>query len=472
MNSNVLELDGEGLRQLVEAALDRLAPFLDSLPEQPASGLHPRPIAPVPEPAPLPDSATAVDAVLDEIFDRARLAINASSPGFLAYVPGGGLPHAAVADLIAGVLNRYVGVAAAAPSFVRLESDVLRWFAELIGYPAGAGGVFTSGGSLANFGAVVAARDAQPDALARGAVYMSGEVHHALHKAARLAGFTGDRIRQVPTDARYRLATDALETLIADDRAAGLVPCLIVGSAGTVNSGAVDDFDALADIAAREGAWLHVDGAYGGFFAMTDRGRAALQGMPRADSIALDPHKTLFLPYGTGALLVRDAARLYNAHGAHASYLPEKDESLADFSDLGPELTRPFRGLRVWLPFRLHGVDAFRQALDEKLDLARWIADEIAREPRLELVAAPTLSILAFAVRADGRSAAEADALTRRLLDAINARGRVLLTGTTLRGRFVARVAVVSFRTHEDRVREARDIIFEALDEVLGDSGT
>jgi aromatic-L-amino-acid/L-tryptophan decarboxylase len=460
-----LELDGDGLRALVAAALDRLAPFLDSLPDQRASGVHPLPAGAVPVPAPLPHTGSPVDVVLDEIVDRASVAFNTTSPGFMAYVPGGGLPYAAVADLIAGVLNRYVGVAAAAPALVRLESDVLRWFGELIGYPDGAGGVFTSGGSMANFGGVIAARDARPGALARGTVYVSAEAHHAVTKAARLAGFGADRIRTIATDERYRIDAAVLEDALAADVRAGLEPCLIVGSAGTVNSGAVDDFDALADLAAAHDAWLHVDGAYGGFFAMTDAGRAALGGMTRADSIALDPHKTLFLPYGTGALLARDFERLRQAD-THAAYLPDRDATLPDFSDYGPELTRPFRGLRVWLPFRLLGVDTFRDALNEKLELARWISDELARDPRLEIVAPPTLSILAFAVRADGATALERDALTRRLLDEVNARGRVLLTGTVLRGRFVARIAIVSFRTHMDRVVETRDIILESLDRV------
>jgi aromatic-L-amino-acid/L-tryptophan decarboxylase len=463
-----LELDGAGLRALVAAAIDRLAPFLDSLPDQRASGVHPVPAGAVPAPAPLPLTGSPVDVVLDEIVDRARIAFNTTSPGFMAYVPGGGLPYAAVADLIAGVLNRYVGVAAAAPALVRLETDVLRWFAELIGYPAEAGGVFTSGGSMANFGGVIAARDARPGALARGTVYVSAEAHHAVTKAARLAGFAPDRIRTIATDDHYRIDSGELERVLVADVRAGLEPCLVAGSAGTVNSGAVDDFDALADLAATHGAWLHVDGAYGGFFAMTRAGRAALGGMTRADSIALDPHKTLFLPYGTGALLARDFARLRQADAPHASYLPDKNATLPDFSDYGPELTRPFRGLRVWLPFRLLGVETFRDALDEKLELARWIGNELAMEPRLEIVAPPTLSILAFAVRAEGATAAERDALTRRLLDEVNARGRILLTGTVLRGRFVARIAIVSFRTHMDRVIEARDIILESLDRITG----
>ena len=242
----------------------------------------------------------------------------------------------------------------------------------------------------------------------------------------------------------------------ASNRAAGRRPCMIAASAGTTNTGAVDDLEALADLAAREGLWLHVDAAYGGCFALTERGRAALRGLGRADSITLDPHKGLFLPYGTGALLVSDPSALRRAHASQAEYLPpmQEDPDFVDFCELSPELSRDFRGLRLWLPLKLVGVAAFTAALDEKLDLAQHAHHALRGLPELEIVAAPQLSLLAFrhvpaALRGDP---AALDRHNERLLAAINRRNRVYLTSTVLGGRFVLRICVLSFRTHRDRV--------------------
>jgi aromatic-L-amino-acid decarboxylase len=232
----------------------------------------------------------------------------------------------------------------------------------------------------------------------------------------------------------------------------------------------VDDLAALADLAAIEGLWLHVDAAYGGFFLLTDRGRQALRGIERADSVTLDPHKGLFLPYGTGALVVRDGAALRRAHALHADYLPARppDDTFVDWSEISPELSRPFRGLRVWLPVKLLGIAPFRRALDEKLDLAAWAAAELAKVNGIEIVAEPQLSLLAFRLRRPGRDETALDALNRRFLDRINARGRVYLTGTVARGRFVLRICVLSFRTHADRMAEALEDVRAAAAEVLG----
>ena len=212
----------------------------------------------------------------------------------------------------------------------------------------------------------------------------------------------------------------------------------------------------LADLAAREGLWLHVDAAYGGCFALTERGQLALRGLGRADSITLDPHKGLFLPYGTGALLVREPAALRRAHASRAEYLPpmQEDPDFVDFCELSPELSRDFRGLRLWLPLKLVGAGAFAAALDEKLDLAQHAHRRLGELPGVEIVAAPQLSLLAFRHVPDGLrgDAAALDRHNERLLAAINRRARVYLTATVLDGRFVLRICVLSFRTHRDRV--------------------
>jgi aromatic-L-amino-acid decarboxylase len=289
-------------------------------------------------------------------------------------------------------------------------------------------------------------------------------------KSALLAGFPPANVRAVPSDERFRIRLDLLEEMIDGDRARGLTPFLVAGNAGTTNSGAVDPLPALADLARRHNLWFHVDGAYGGFFGLTERGRKTLAGIERADSVVLDPHKGLFLPYGTGAVLVRDGAALKRAHSVAADYMPtlDDDTALADFCELSAELTRPFRGLRVWLPVRMHGIRAFREALDEKLDLARWAADELRSIPGVEILAEPELSLLAFryvppeAPPADQHGAA-LDRLNRKLLERINQEKRVFLTGTLLHGRFALRICILSFRTHRDRMAMAVEDIKKAV---------
>lgn len=470
-----LELDGGALTALVAQTMSRLAPFLDSLPSQPTNrleGSHRLARALV---EPMPEEGAPYGRILGQLFERVLpVSLNPASPGYLGYIPGGGLPSVALADLIADVVNRYTGLWMPAPGLVQLEQNVIRWLADLAGYPAGAAGLLTSGGSLANLGGVVAAREALlPRDFLCGRIYTSTEAHHSVLKAARVAGFPADAVRALPTDARFRLDLGALRAAVAEDRAAGLRPFLVAAQAGSTPVGAVDDLEALADLCASEGMWLHVDAAYGGAFLLTARGQEVLRGIGRADSIALDPHKGLFLPYGTGALLARDRERLAAAFRVSASYLPasQTDSDRWDFADFGPELSRPARGLRVWLPLKLHGARAFREALDEKLDLAREAALRVAALPELRLLNQPALSLFAFRAEPARLPPAEWDAFNRRVLSRVVQRQRVLLTGVTVfdpaRGEpvFAIRVCVLSFRTHADRI----DALLEDLAAALAD---
>jgi aromatic-L-amino-acid decarboxylase len=374
-----------------------------------------------------------------------------------------------VADFVADAVNRYVGVFAAAPGLAQLESNVISWFGEIVGYPEGFRGILTSGGSLATFSAIVAARrDRLPENFLSATLYASDQTHHSVRKAAALAGFPADSVREVETDDAFRIRIDRLREAIAADRAAGRSPFLIVGNAGTTNTGAVDDLAALADLAARERLWFHVDAAYGGFFLLTAEGRRRLAGVERSDSVVLDPHKGLFLPYGTGALLVRDGEALKRAHALSADYMPsmQDDPDLSDFNLLSPELSRDFRGLRVWLPLKMHGIGPFRRNLEEKLALARRAEAELRRIPDVEILAESQLSIVAFRLRPAGLSETEIDALNRELMARVNGRKRVYLTGTLLRGRFAIRICVLSFRTHADRIEAALEDIRAAAGEV------
>lgn len=457
-----LELSGDEMRRLVEAAMERIARHVDTLPEQPASstegGLRlARSLA-----EPLPESATPFPKLLDLLFDRAvPRSLNTAGPGYLAYVPGGGLLHSAVADLIADSVNRYIGLFGSAPGLSQIEANVVAWFREIVGYPPEAGGILTSGGSLSALTALITARrERLPENFLSGVLYWSDQVHHSLEKAARLAGFPEANLRKLPSDERFRLRVDALEAAVEEDRQQGLTPFLVVASAGTTNSGAVDPLEEIAGAARKHGLWLHVDGAYGGFFLLTEEGRRLLRGIELADSVVLDPHKSLFLPYGTGALLVRDAGALRRTHGTTADYLPEARD--VDPSEMSPELTRPFRGLRVWLPLKMHGIGPFREALEEKLALARQAAEELKTIAGIEVVAEPQLSTLAFRLNPGGMEPEELNRLNRRLLKAINDRKRVFLTGTRLGERFVIRICVLSFRTHRDRIGACLEDIREA----------
>lgn len=458
------------MQQLVDAAMLRIKELIRTLPEQPldTSGeLSASRLRELIEP--LPELGGELDQVLDQVFEQARAAsLNPISPGFMGYVGGGGLFHAAVADLIAGTLNRYLGVSVVAPALNQIEGNVIRWFCQIMGLGEAAGGFLTSGGSLATLSALTTARHVRlGEDFSRGVIYVSDQAHHCISKAASLAGFPLANVRVLATDRRFRMVPEKVRAAITQDRDNGLTPFLLVGNAGTTNTGAVDPLPELATLARQEGLWFHVDAAYGGFFCLTERGKQALRGIDAADSIVLDPHKTLFLPYGTGALLVGDGQHLKATHSSAADYMPamRDDDTLMDFCELSPELTRPFRGLRVWLPFKLHGVGVFRDYLDEKLDLAAWIENQIRQLPELEILASAELSILAFAVAPGRHSLQRRNQITRGLIERINSKQRVHLTGTLLRDVFAIRIAIVPYRTHLDRMEMLLEDIKSSLAE-------
>lgn len=376
--------------------------------------------------------------------------ITTASPRFMGYIPGGGLFHSALGDFLAAASNKYAGFASAAPGAVRMENALLAWLAEVVGYPAQAAGTLTSGGSIANLTAIVAARDARdPDG--GGAVYSTEFVHHCVDKALHIAGRGRAPHRRIATDASHRMQADSLAEALERDKGEGVRPWLVIASAGTVDTGAVDPLPEIADLCARHGAWLHVDGAYGGLFMLCPEGREKLAGIERADSLALDPHKTMFLPYGTGAALVRDGQRLKNAFSATAAYLEPLGPSSVgpEPADMSAELTRHFRGLRLWLPLQLAGVAAFRAAQSEKIGLARYFHARLAEMEGWDAGPAPDLSVVAFRYLPPR---GEADSFNDALLRRIQEEGRVFLSGTRIGGASYLRCAVLSFRTHLEHI--------------------
>lgn len=466
-SENTLELSREQMTDMADEAVERVLDHLAELGEQPAADLDGAEDLAERLREPLPEEPTPYGELLDLLFEEAiPRSINPPHPGYLAYIPGGGLFHSAVADFISDATNRYVGTWFGAPALVRIEANVVEWFCELVGYPEGSFGLLTTGGSMANLIATITARrDRLPEDFLDGVVYTSDQSHHSVTKAAVLAGFPPENIRSIPTDEEFRIKVNDLNATIEEDRAAGDRPFLVVASAGTTNTGAVDDLAALADLCERENLWLHADAAYGGFFVLTQDGARTLDGLERCDSITLDPHKGLFLPFGTGALLVRDGAALARSHSVEADYIPDwdPDSGLVDFSQLSPELSRDFRGLRVWLPLKMHGMDPFRDALREKLELARWAADRLREMDHVRLVAEPQLSTLAFRIEPPGIEDDELDDLNREVLEDVNRRARVHLSATTLSGRLTLRISVLNFRTHRETVERCLEDLNMAI---------
>jgi aromatic-L-amino-acid/L-tryptophan decarboxylase len=403
---------------------------------------------------PAPEVGVPIADLLARVEEAALAGWNKTDGGDLAYIPNGALYSGVLGALLAAGSHAFTGQSGEAPALVAIEESVIRWMAGLVGLPGGAGGILLSGGSLANQTAIATARARLGDDPSDGTLYVSERVHHSVVKAARLAGVPAARIRVVGADSDFRMDLASLTAAIDADRAQGLRPFLIVGVAGSTDTGAVDPLGAIADVASNAGAWLHVDAAYGGFLAMTERGHARLAGIEGADSVTLDAHKGLFLPYGIGALLVRDRARLLAAHAGTGAYLRDvaATDELPHYFELGPELTRPTRGLAVWLPLHLHGVAAFREALDRMLDLAEVAAERLDDVEGVEVIGRPALSIVAF------RSTA-GDAATDRILRAINGSGRFHVSSTTLDGRATIRLAFLNPSTTIEHVEGVVELI-------------
>jgi glutamate/tyrosine decarboxylase-like PLP-dependent enzyme len=376
--------------------------------------------------------------------------INPASGGHMGYIPGGGIYPSAWGDFLADITNCYSGVSFASPGGAKMERQLVQWMAALVGYPASAGGDLTSGGSMANLTAIIAARETmgiRARDVESSCIYTTADSHHCIDKAIRAAGLVDCKKRLVPMDERYRMDVAALRQLILEDKAAGLRPWLVIASAGTTDTGAVDPVEAIAHVAAQHDLWLHVDAAYGGFFLLCEEGRQVLHGLDKAHSIVLDPHKGLFLPYGSGAVLVRDEEWLARSQAYQADYMQDARMSGGHYSpaDLSLELTRPFRGLRFWLPLKLFGLGPFRAALAEKIWLARYFHEQLAQTPGWETGPYPELSVVTYRFVPDN---GDADSFNRQLVEAVQADGKVFISSTLINEHFYLRLAVLHFRTH------------------------
>lgn len=382
-------------------------------------------------------------------------------PGFLAYVPSCPTFPSVLGDWLATGFNCFGGVWSVAAGPNAVELTVLDWFRGWLGMPKGTGGLLTSGGSAATVTAIVAARHAavldQPGRLERAVLYASQQAHSSVVRAAWIAGVSRAHVRSIPVDADFRMNTDQLQAAIREDKAAGLLPFAVVASAGTTNTGSVDALGTIADICQAESLWYHIDAAYGGFAALTDRGQTLLAGIERADTVTLDPHKWLFVPFECGCLLAREPRRLADAFRILPEYLRdvETDGEEVNFADYGEQLTRYTRALKVWLPVQYFGVGAIRSAIDGGMNLALHAQTLLRQDPIFEILSPAQLGVICFRVHPAGvDDPATLDALNQRINEQVNALGRHFISSTRLRGSFSLRICVLGFRTRESDIDE------------------
>ena len=388
------------------------------------------------------------------------LAVRLDHPRCFGFIPSAPTWPGILADFLAAGYNVNACTWLVASGASQIELVVIDWFRRWLGYPAGAGGLLTSGGSAASVDAFVAAREAagHPE---RATVYMSDQSHSAHVRAARIIGVRPECVRLLPSDAEFRLDMDLLARAVADDRAAGFNPIAICANAGTGSTGAVDPLSAIADYCAAEGIWMHVDAAYGGFAAVTERGKRLLSGIERADSVGLDPHKWLFQPYEAGALLVKDARTLEHAFEVHHDILQDTvwGANHPNISDRGLQLSRSFRGLKVWMSIQTFGMAAFRRAVDKGMELAARAEKYVQDSAVLEFLTPVSLGIVCFRINpADrgrhDRDEAALEQINRKVLARVFWEDRAFLSSTLLHGTFALRLCIINHNTTWDDVRE------------------
>ncbi len=411
-----------------------------------------------------------MDAILTLYKDNVeQQGISTVSGKFMGYIAPCSMFYSALGDYIAAVTDPFGVDYSSCPGGVHMEKMLLDWMADLVGYPAGARGNLASGGSLATLICIVTARESRgikARDFDKSVVYLTQLTHHCFKKALHIVGMGECVIRKVAVDDCYRMRTDALAECIENDKQQGLRPWLVVGSAGTTDLGNIDPLDAIADVASAHNLWFHIDGAYGGFFILSDLVRDKFAGVGRSDSIVMNPHKTLYTPFGLGAAIIRDGELLFKAHHHTASYLQDNYLEQKELSpaDLGPELSRHFRALRLWLPLKLIGVAPFRAALSEKILLTRYAYERMREQDGFEMGPYPELSTFAFRYVP---AAGDANDFNRRIIEALRKDGRIFLSSTILDDKHMIRVNILSYRTHLETMDLAIDVINENIHKLI-----
>jgi aromatic-L-amino-acid decarboxylase len=450
--------DWTAFRQQAHRMLDDIVDYVETIRERPVWRAVPQEIRDgLNEPLPT-DGASLADVHARFMAEVLPFATGNVHPRFMGWVHGGGNVYGMLGEMLAAGLNSNLGGRDHAP--IQLEREVVRWFLELFGFPAGASGLLVTGTSMANFIGVLIARTAVEGPPVRQAgvgerrlvAYASTAVHGCVPRAMDMAGLGTEALRLIPTDPAHRVDVAALEETMARDRAAGHRPFLIVGTAGTVDVGAVDDLEALAGVSRRQDVWFHVDGAFGALGMLSARLRPLLSGIERADSIAFDFHKWGQVPYDAACILVRDEAAQSRTFSAEAAYLRREARGLAGGApwpcDLGPDLSRGFRALKVWYTFKVLGTARIGAAIERTCALARRLAELIDGEPELERLAPVALNIVCFRYRFADSQDRENAALAVDLQES----GIAAPSTTTIAGRLALRSAIVNHRTEEKDV--------------------
>ncbi|HEU5249843.1 MAG TPA: pyridoxal-dependent decarboxylase [Thermoanaerobaculia bacterium] len=464
MKRSSFDLPPDEVRRLGNLATDAVAEHRARLTSRPVFGKIGRDAALFDEP--LPQDGRPFEEVLAFVREHVMpFPFGNSHPRFFGFINATADPIGITADYLAAAMNPncWGGDHAA----IHVEHEVMRWIGEIVGYPAAAEGILVSGGSMANFTALATARRAvtpgnvREDGLAgegrpRLTVYASDQVHHCVDKAVDLLGIGTRNLRRIPTDDRFRIRLDLLEAAIAEDRRAGLVPAIVVGNAGTVNTGAIDPLEEIAEICGRESLWFHADGAYGAMARISPQLASLFAGIERAESIAADPHKWLYVPYEAGATLVREPGRLSATFRKFPEYLATDPESPFPgpvwFAERGVELSRGFKALKVWMGLKTHGARAYARSIENDVALARFLAAEVDRRPEFERMAEQVLSIVNFRYKPVGLTLSddEIDRLNRRIVNQLVGGGSFMLAPTILKGRTAMRACIVNFRTTEE----------------------
>ena len=464
MKRSSFDLSPEETRRIGRLAADAVSEHRERLLERPVFGKVGRDARLFEQP--LPQEGRPFEDVLAFVREHVMpFPFGNSHPRFFGFINATADPVGITADYLAAAMNPncWGGDHAA----VHVENEVMRWIAEIVGYPATAEGILVSGGSMANFTALAAARRAmtpgnvREDGLAgegrpRLVMYASDQVHHCVDKAVDLLGIGTHNLRKIPTDEKFRIRTDLLEAAIAEDRRAGLSPAVVVGNAGTVNTGAIDPLEQIAEVCRRESLWFHVDGAYGAMARLSPELAPLFAGLERADSIAADPHKWLYVPYEAGATIVREPGRLAATFRKFPEYLATDLESPFPgpvwFAERGVELSRGFKALKVWMGLMTHGARAYARSIENDVALARFLAEEVDRRGDFERMAEQLLSIVNFRYRPPGATLSEEalDRLNRRIVNRLVGDGSFLLAPTILKGRTAMRACIVNFRTTEE----------------------
>jgi aromatic-L-amino-acid decarboxylase len=407
---------------------------------------------------PPPEHGTPYQSLFDQLQrDIFPNTMHVNHPRFFAFVPGPGNYVSVMAEALAAGYNVFAGTWLGGSAAEAVETVTIDWLRQLCGFPEGCKGLFVSGGTMANLTALAVARHiVLSDDLQNAVVYLSDQAHSSLEKALRVLGFSSHQIRYIRADDSYRLAPDAVIAAITEDRLAGKRPFCVIATAGTTNTGAIDPLQRLREICDRERMWLHVDGAYGAAAVLCDEGRALLDGLALADSLSLDPHKWLFQPFETGCVLVREGTHLRNTFRILPDYLQDvhRNQEEVNFTDLGIQLTRSFRALKLWLSFKVFGISAFRAAIARGFRLAEFAEVQLRKMPDWEIASPAQMAIVCFRHR---RSDDTAHAF---FVDAMLKDGFALATSTVLRGRTVLRMCTINPRTTESDI----ELTLEKLD--------